>query len=435
TRRRFPTTSPNWSGHFGSRWTRMNLDDWLHRIENLHPRKWDLGLERVGEVGRRLDVLKPAPRVFLVAGTNGKGSACETIDFLCRRAGLRTGKSVSPHLVRFNERIVVDGEPAGDDEICGAFEAIEAARGDTSLSYFEFGALAAMYVFRSRRVEAAVLEIGLGGRLDAMNIVAPDVSIITRIALDHEAWLGSDREQIGAEKAGILRAGVPLVLSDRDPPASVLARAQELGAPLYRIDEAFGRDASGYFMTRGNDCVRFDVASEPALPLPSVVAGIQAVSLADIEPGQEDIRMLVQDLTLAGRFQRLQGVRETILDVAHNPDAAQHLAARMAPLAATRRVHAVFGMYADKDYKAVIGAMKPYVSRWYACQADEPRALARDELAACLSAIGGSVAGSYAKVSDAYDAALEHSEPGDLVLVFGSFPIVGGVLEHLGTRA
>lgn len=409
----------------------MNLDQWLERISTLHPRKWDLGLERVGEVGRRLGVVNPAPLVFLVAGTNGKGSTCEAISHLCQSRGLATGKSTSPHLIRFNERIVVNGEAASDREICDAFRAIDEARGDVSLSYFEFGALASLLIFKSRKVDAAVLEIGLGGRLDAMNIVSPNVSIITRVALDHQDWLGSDREQIGREKAGIMRSLTPCVISDHDPTASIIERARELGAPLSLIDREFGFGPEGCFVeANGLRKVEYKGQFSPRLPAESLLAAAQAMAVVGLPPTRNEIHDLMSRLDLAGRFQQLNEPHRTVLDVAHNPDAAQLLAARVAGLGPLR-CRAVFGMYRDKDIKGVISPMLACVDDWYLCQAEEPRAMPVDELATCLSALGGSVAGSYARVSLAYDAALKHSDPEDLILVFGSFPIVGGVLDHL----
>lgn len=393
----------------------MNLDDWLSRIEQLHPKSWDLGLERVGEVGRRLDVLKPAKTVFLVAGTNGKGTTCEAIAGLCRRRGLRVGKSTSPHLVSFNERIVVDGEPASDEAICGAFAAIEAARGDISLSYFEFGALAAMLLFREASVDVAVLEIGLGGRLDAMNIVDPDVSVITRIALDHQDWLGDTREVIAVEKAGVMRPGKPCVIADSDPPGSLLEAAERTGSE----PRVIGRD----FDRLEGDC---------RLPGESLAAAMEAIAAAGMEPDPGDMAFL-RSLELPGRFQRIDGPVPTLLDVAHNPDAATWLARRLKSVT-RKRCHAVFGVYGDKDYQAVIQVLAPSVDVWYPTTSGEPRSLDPSDLADALASFGEAIAGKYDKVSSAYDEALKNCEMGDLILVFGSFPVVGGVLDHLANR-
>lgn len=415
----------------------MHLDDWLDHIGRLHPKRWDLGLERVGDVGRRLGVLKPARQVYLVAGTNGKGTTCEAIAWLLRAQGLSVGKSVSPHLVRFNERIEVDGIFADDAEICTAFETIERVRGDTSLSYFEFGALAAMLVFKQRDVDAAVLEIGLGGRLDAMNIVDPDVSVITRIALDHQSWLGETREAIAIEKAGVMRRDRYCVIADDEPPHSLAARAAETGArPLY-IGKDFGIDADGrLYCTRGDrNPERVDLlckAVPVALPAQSLAAAVQAVCVAGYIPKASQVETMFESLRLPGRFQVVDGTVRTVLDVAHNPDAAQWLADRLENVLSSGACHAVFGMYRDKDCDAVIRIMQPRVDAWHITAAEnDDRAASPAALADLVSDAGGSVAATYDKVAQAYDGALGQCEAGDTVLVFGSFPVVGGVLEHL----
>ncbi|MBD3647585.1 MAG: bifunctional tetrahydrofolate synthase/dihydrofolate synthase, partial [Pseudomonadales bacterium] len=243
----------------------MQLADWLRRIEGLHPRSWDLGLDRVGEVADRLGVRSPAPRIFLVAGTNGKGSVCTLIANLCRSMGLTAGLTTSPHLLRFNERIVVNGREATDAEICEAFATIDEARGEISLTYFEFAALAAFLIFRRHAVDVAVLEVGLGGRLDAMNIVEPDVSVITRIALDHQNWLGDTREQIAIEKAGIMRSARPCILGDPDMPGSLMEQADRVGCRLHRIDEDFVLDGRGSFRRIREPAVTVSGLPEPIL--------------------------------------------------------------------------------------------------------------------------------------------------------------------------
>jgi len=408
----------------------MGLDSWLKRIEGLHPKSWDLGLDRVAEVGRRLNILKPAPLTFLVGGTNGKGSTCATIAALSAWQGYSVGITTSPHLIRFNERIVVDGVAASDAEICDSFAAIERAREDISLTYFEFGALAAMRIFCRRQVDVAVLEIGLGGRLDAMNIIDPDVSVVTRIALDHQSWLGNDRESIAREKAGIMRRGRPCVIADRQPPTSLEICARELGAKPRWIgrdfDTAEGRiQATG----PGGENLNYALSGETRLPVESLAAGIQAMCDARRVPEPDHVSRLT-NLAVPGRFQQIDAPRRTIFDVAHNPDAAAWLAARLAGVNA-RRVHAVVGMYRDKDYTRVLKTLAPRVDAWYVTRADESRAADVDELADVLAGCGGFVAGRYVKVSTAYDQAARGADADDLILVFGSFPVVGGVLEHL----
>lgn len=410
----------------------MTLAEWLERIERLHPKAWDPGLERVGEVADRLGVRRPAPRVVLVAGTNGKGSTVEMIDRLCREQGLSVGKSVSPHLVRFNERIVIDGAPADDDEIVAAFETIDDVRGDISLSYFEFGALAAMVIFQRRGVDVAVLEIGLGGRLDAMNVAAPDVSVITRIALDHQDWLGDDREAIGAEKAGIMRRDVPCIIADPDPPASLAVRGSEVGARCLVVGRDFGLadDAKAGERAFFAGDLMLDSLPLVSVPTENLLAAIQATLCLDVSLTAATVHAALGDFALAGRFEWREGARRTLLDVAHNPDAAAWLAERLASLD-LRSCHAVFGMYGDKDIAAVVACLAPFVDAWYIAGMDVGRGATPEVIAPVVTDAGGSVIGKYAKVSDAYDAAVENTRQGDVILVFGSFIIVGGVLEHL----
>lgn len=409
----------------------MELDDWLQRIERLHPVKWDLGLERVAAVAERLGVLTPAPRLFLVGGTNGKGSTCTAIASLCAARGLKVGITTSPHLIRFNERIQIDGVAADADEICASFSRIEAAREQISLTYFEFSALAAMDIFKRNRVDVAVLEIGLGGRLDAMNIVEPDVSVITRIAMDHEAWLGSDRDAIAREKAGIMRAGRPCVIADGNPPEALAQCAAEVSALPLWIGQDFGRRESTIYVRGEAAPLEFIYTTPPVLPEQSLLAAVQATVVAGLPPDQHAVDNLFTHASLSGRFQRIDRPRPTILDVAHNPDAAAWLAERVATVK-TGVCRAVVGMYRDKDFETVLATMAPHVDEWYLCQVDDTRGATTAALAECVQRSGGAVLGKYGKVSTAYEQAVSNSTVRDLILVFGSFPVVGGVLEHLG---
>jgi dihydrofolate synthase/folylpolyglutamate synthase len=409
----------------------MTLAEWLLVIEQQHPVKWDLGLARVGEVGRRLDVLKPAPLTFLVAGTNGKGSTCEYLTQLCRTQKIKVGKSTSPHLQRFNERIEVQGEAVSDAEICRAFAAIDAARAEITLSYFEYGALAALQIFKWQAVDVAVLEIGLGGRLDAMNITDPDVSVITRIALDHQAWLGDTRALISVEKAGVMRAGRPCVLADREPPIEMLEFAERLDTPVFRLGQAFDIDARQLWFSQAQRSRTVTPLPALALPADSLAAAVQAMTCAGFNLTADDITHAAATAKMAGRLQRPAAPKSTLLDVAHNPDAAAYLCAQLAQLPQAGRLHAVVGMYADKDYAAVLGPMLPLASHFYCTAVDETRALPAAQMAAAVNNLGGSVVGAYDKVSQAYAAALNNCGEDDLIVVFGSFPIVAGVLDYL----
>lgn len=407
------------------------LDDWLTYVSSLHPIAWDLTLDRVKQVAATLEVLRPAQTVILVAGTNGKGSCCEAISMLAERAGLRVGLSTSPHLQKFNERIRIDGKMVSDDTIVRAFERIERARAGVTLSYFEFSCLAALLIFKAADLDVAVLEIGLGGRLDAMNIVDPDLTVILPIALDHQDYLGDNREDIGREKAGILRRGCPLVLADPEPPESILVEAQRLGAPVLRINEAFYWRTEGVQWTDRSGTLRQCAEAHwpPALPKESLAAALQVVSLK-IDVDSESIGQL-RNLALLGRMTKiLVGDTPVYLDVAHNPHAAEHLARRLQALG-VQSFRAVVGMYADKDARAVLRALAPLVSGWYFAAVDESRALAPDQLRLAMpdSAVGTSEI--YSEIAAALASALSDCPQSESIVVFGSFPVVGEALEYL----
>lgn len=418
-----------------------SLDSWLARLEKLHPRGIDLGLDRVRAVHEALGAPHPGERVITVAGTNGKGSTVATMDAVLRAHGASVGQTTSPHLVRFNERIVIDGTAVDDASIVAAFERIDVARGETTLTYFEFSILAALDLLARAGRPWALLEVGLGGRLDAVNVVDPDVAVITAVDLDHQEWLGPDRETIGREKAGILRRGRPLVLGDPDPPASVLTRARELEAPSLRlgVDFALEPEAAGLLRFRGRDAEGAPCVLEglpvPALALDDVATGLQALLVAGLVPDAAAVRRAFATVTLAGRLQRLDvdGV-PVILDVAHNPHAAAHLAGRLDPGVPTL---ALFGTFADKDAPAMVRALEERVDRWYLVDTPGPRGrdaaalgerLAEAGLALETRVCGELGAGLQAALADARAA------PGTRVLVLGSFTVVGAALERLGRR-
>ncbi len=413
----------------------MTLNDWLDRIENLHPIKWDLGLERVGEVAKRLSVIKPAPVIFLVAGTNGKGSTCEYLEQFCLAQGTSVGKATSPHLLRFNERIVINGKPATDEEICTAFEAIDQVRGEISLSYFEYSTLAALLVFRDRKVEVAVLEVGLGGRLDAMNIVDPDVSVITQIAMDHESWLGNSLDEIATEKAGVMRTGKSCVVAESMPPDSIRRCAQEKACELFINGEHFAFTPEVAFCTTvAGEIHRFVAPGQGHLPAPSAASAMQAMVCAGFKLDESDLRKVLQITRLPGRMQWLKGEKRVLLDVAHNPNAACYLKSYLQSQQSQQSqpgrtaTHAVVGMYADKDCGSVFSILSDSVDHWHLTSMDDPRAATGVELHACLSAQSGCAVSTYGKVAHAYNSALEAASEDDLVLVFGSFPVVAAVL-------
>lgn len=419
----------------------MNLAAWLERLESLHPTAIDLGLDRVRRVHQRLGAPRPGNRVVTVAGTNGKGSTVATLDALLRAHGQRVGHTTSPHLLRFNERIVVDDRVSGDDEIVAAFERIEAARGIEpmlSLTYFEFGILAALDLLARSAPDLAILEVGLGGRLDAVNIIDADLAVITAVDLDHQAWLGNDRETIGAEKAGILRPGRPVVIGDRDPPDSVLAAARTLDAPARRIGADFDLqpDAAGWTF-RGRDPaggrVRLDGLPPPRLHPDAVATGLQAALFLGLEPDRERVAAVLEAQQLAGRMQRLEwGGVELLLDVAHNPHATRALAERLRADRRNRPRQALFGTFADKDAPAMLEPLRDCgIEVLYPVDTPGPRGRTAAALTAMLPA-GPWETRSTGSLDSALEAALGAARAGDgEVLVFGSFTLVGAVLERL----
>ncbi|MCW5581742.1 MAG: bifunctional tetrahydrofolate synthase/dihydrofolate synthase [Luteimonas sp.] len=424
------------------------LQDWLARIERQHPKSIDMGLDRVREVAARMGLGRPAARVVTVAGTNGKGSTVAFVESIARAAGLRTGAYTSPHLLAYNERVRIDGHDADDASLIEAFADVERARGDTPLTYFESGTLAALRLFERSRLDLAILEVGLGGRLDATNLVDADVAVVTTVDLDHQDWLGDDRESIGAEKAGIARAWKPLVLGDDDPPASVLRHAYAIGASAIRVGSDFffepvhAQDAPERI--EGWRWRELDYALE--LPLPALAAPVQlrnaAVAIAALRALDADIpdgafARGVAGARLPGRLQRFErdGV-EIRVDVGHNPQAAQELAAWLRSRPTRGRTHAVYAALADKDARAVVSAFGAEVERWWL--AGTPGAGARGQPVETLAArLAGSVAGEGHRSPDpgaALDAALRAANPGDRILVFGSFHAAEAALRALRGR-
>ncbi|MBS7456535.1 bifunctional tetrahydrofolate synthase/dihydrofolate synthase [Coralloluteibacterium stylophorae] len=419
----------------------QSLDAWLDRIGRQHPNAIELGLERVRTVAGRLGIRRPARHVLTVAGTNGKGSTVAFAEAIARAAGLRVGAYTSPHLLRYNERVRIDGAEASDAALVEAFEAVEGARGTTSLTYFEYGTLAALWLFERAALDLAVLEVGLGGRLDAVNIVDPDVAVITTVDLDHADWLGSDRESIGAEKAGIMRGWRPVVLGERDPPSSVLRRAYAVGASAIRLGCDFFVDApplAGEWTWREPG---FEMAlPAPALPAPAqrdnAATAIAALRALDLDLPQAAFARGVATAALPGRLQRIvrDGV-DIVLDIGHNPQAARELG-RWLDAQRPVTTHAVFAALGDKDLPGLVAPLVPRIGAWFLAglEPETPRGLAVDRLAARL---GEALprAERHATVATALDAACGAALPGERVLVFGSFFTVAAALRRLQPAA
>ncbi len=394
------------------------LSAWLEHIEALHPNESNLGLDSVRATATRLNVLRPAPLVFVVAGTNGKGSVCEYLEVFCRSAGGVVGKATSPHLLSFNERIQINGVGVADADICWAFESIDRARGSLALTYFEFAALAAMVLFKQRQVDVAVLEIGLGGRLDAMNIIDADVAVISQIALDHQSWLGDTREQIAVEKAAIVRKGRYCVIADRSPPASLVEYVTKQGA----IPQYIGQDFDA-----ANDSGSAD-RPFPRLPADSAAAALRATNCAGIHPTASDVSQAITETVLPGRLQWLRREPGVLLDVAHNPAAAAYLRDYLQHLALPGQLHAVVGMYRDKQIAEVLRLFVEDVDVWHLTELDDERSATSGQLVAAIQEYGCQTL-TYDKVAYAFDNALRNCASEDTIVVFGSFPVVAGVLR------
>ncbi|HET7569388.1 MAG TPA: bifunctional tetrahydrofolate synthase/dihydrofolate synthase [Gammaproteobacteria bacterium] len=416
------------------------LSQWLDWQSGLHPTAINLGLDRVAAVAARLTPRPETTRVITVGGTNGKGSCVRYLESILQAAGYRVGAYTSPHLERYNERVRINGAEADDATLCAAFERVDRARNDISLTYFEFGTLAALDIFWRAQLDVAVLEVGLGGRLDAVNIVDADCAIVTNIALDHMEWLGPDRESIGREKAGIYRAARPAICADRDPPASLLAQAEAIGADLRLI----GRDFDWQPEKRGwhFGSPQVDWSGLPPQPMPgphqlddasAALAALEALNQS-LPIKVEAIRAGIAAASLPGRFETLPGEPATILDVAHNPAAARALASSLERSRGAGRTLAVLGILRDKAADEVAAALAPQVDYWYLADLGGPRGLEAAALqarTAATTAANSSLAGT---PWQAWQQANAVAQAGDRIVVCGSFLTVAEVREHWYAR-
>ena len=416
----------------------QTLEQWLEYIERLHPKTVALGLERVMRVRQAL-ALEPASPVITVGGTNGKGSACAMLEAILHHAGYRVGCYTSPHLLRYNERVRIGRAEASDADLVRAFSEVDRARGDVPLTYFEFGTLAAMGLFVARQVDVAVLEVGLGGRLDAVNAFDADCAVVTSVDIDHVDYLGADREAIGYEKAGIFRSGCPAVCADAAPPARLVQHAGEIGARLLVIGADFGATPCGaqwqYWGPRGRRSALPHPVLRGACQLGNAAAAITALDcLRERLPvTMSDIRAGLLQADIPGRFQVLPGRPAVILDVAHNPHAARALAANLAAMGPGGRTLAVFGMLKDKDVAGVISALKTQVAHWFVAGLPGPRGASAAELHEALDAARVASATRCADVPAAYAQACDMAAENDRIVVFGSFYTVAAVMplrEH-----
>ena len=418
--------------------TGRTLAGWLEYVERQHPSAIALGLERVAEARRAMGVELACP-VVTIGGTNGKGSTSAMLASILGCAGYRVGLYTSPHLLRYNERVRIDGREAGDSALCEAFEAVERARRDIPLTYFEYGTLAAAWLFARERLDAVVLEVGLGGRLDAVNVFDADCAALTSVAIDHVDYLGETREAIGSEKAGIFRPGRPAVVADPDPPASVLEAAGRIGALLILIGRDFGYAPQGSQWSYWGPGGKRHGLAHPALRGPLQLRNASAaLAVLDALRGglpvsMQDVRRGLAEVALPGRFQVLPGRPQIILDVAHNPEAAAVLAENLAVSGYARETIAVFGALRDKDIGGVVRALAKSVTRWHMASLAGPRGTTAAELAHFAREAGaaGPISG-HENVALALQAAQGEATENDKIVVFGSFLTVAAAMAHLG---
>ncbi len=404
------------------------LAAWLYYLENLHSQAIELGLRRVKAVAAKLDLLQPAPFVITVAGTNGKGTTCRTLEAILMAAGLRVGVYSSPHLVRYTERVRIQGEELPDQAHCQSFATLEAGRGDIPLTYFEYGTVSALQLFKNAKLDVVILEVGLGGRLDATNIVDANVAVVTSIALDHTDWLGSDRESIGREKAGVFRGQTPAVVGEPDMPQSIADVAAEKGSQLYRVGEnwryAVQGDSWSWQATEGKTLANLPI---PNVPLANAATALAALHFSALEIAEEAIHRGLQQAQLPGRFQTVSESPRLILDVAHNPHAAAYLAGRLSELPRNGgKVRAVVGMLHDKDIAGTLACLSPQINFWYCAPLEGPRGASVEELSVHLTQ-----AYQFTDVVSAWQQAMQDADSQDIVIVCGSFHTVAHVMAAL----
>ena len=417
-----------------------NLAAWLDYIEALHPKSIAMGLDRVNVVKQRLN-LNPQFPIVIVAGTNGKGSTCAMLEHIYHAAGYSVGSYSSPHLLRYNERVRLNSQEVSDEDLVKAFVAVEQARQDTELTYFEYGTLAAVWHLMQKQVDVAILEVGLGGRLDAVNVFEPDSTIVTSIDLDHMEFLGDTRECIGAEKAGVFRANIPAICGDENPPNSLIEYANRIGAPLKLIGRDFKVEADKESWT-----YRADQFSIEHMPMPALIGDFQLnnaacvlttiQSLQHLLPVQVDaIETGLKTVKLAGRFQSWSNNPDIILDVAHNPHAAKSLAINLKQSRHQGKTIAVFAMLADKDITGVIQALSSEIDAWYVSTIDNIRGAAASSLSKMiLDTLPSAEVKIFNQVVDAFHQACIDANENDRIITLGSFFTVAEVMQDLQTK-
>ncbi len=415
------------------------LENWLQRLELMQPDKIDLGLARIKQVAETLGIDQNDFRIITVAGTNGKGSTVAFADAILSDLGFSTGVYTSPHFIDFNERIVVNGDRVNDTLLCDAFDQIDSARGDTELTYFEFTTLAAISCFKTAAIDVAILEVGLGGRLDAVNAWDCDIACISSIAIDHVDWLGSDRETIGREKAGIARSGRPLICGDANPPASIKTVAAEVGAELLQRNTEFDLELLDENQWLYRDALFSAILPKPLIPgdwaCENAAVSICAVGkFLNAAPAVESVEAALRQVSMTGRMQSIEhNNTHVILDVAHNGAAAAKLKnyLQVTPIAGVNR--AVFGCMKDKDIGAIVSELAPVIDHWCIANIDYPRAMDGAEIEREVVKHSVAAVEVFGSVIQATTAAIAQSGSEDRIIVFGSFHVVGPALKTLNS--
>ncbi|MGF1800710.1 bifunctional tetrahydrofolate synthase/dihydrofolate synthase [Vibrio gigantis] len=403
-----------------------SLEMWLDYLSNIHTSAIDLGLDRVQAVASKANLTKPAQHVITVAGTNGKGSTCALMEAILLDAGYSVGVYSSPHLIRYNERVRINGQDLSDEKMVQSFDFIEKERGEISLSFFEYGTLAALRAFQTEAVDVVLLEVGLGGRLDATNIVDHDVSVITSLAVDHVDWLGDDINVIGFEKAGIYRSGKPAICGQPKPPATVAAHADDIKAEFYQVGIQYTYDVDGDTWNWHSGAFQLESLPIPSLPLPNAATALMALGTSELSISDVNVVNGMKNAQLPGRMQQISDQPVIVLDVAHNPHSAEYFAQQVTKQYAGKSLHVVVAMLHDKDIPATLEVLAPITTHWYPASLQGPRAATAAEL--CKSLPQG--VEQYSTPVAAFEAALASVQGDDVVLVVGSFHTVGEVLEH-----
>lgn len=421
----------------------MSIESWITKLESLQPDTIKLGLERVNSVAKTMQLQHPAAKVITIAGTNGKGSTQCLLACILEAAGYKVGVYSSPHLIRFNERIKINGKEISDNELCTALNRVDHARGNTELTYFEFTTLAALDYFSRANLDVLLLEVGLGGRLDAVNIIDANVAVITSISIDHQSWLGINCEQIGFEKAGVFRAKRAAVFGGLNMPCSVRKHADELQVDLYSqgknfnytvADKAINGELFWQWQGGINNNTCFKQLPLPALGLENAATAIQTILLLGLKVNIEAIKSGLQTAKLPGRYQKLNTKVPTILDVAHNAESVTKLALNLKSEAVLGKKYALFGILNDKDYETIISIMLPHIDYWTICEPMSARVKPGQEIVECLKKTQQTPVELCPNINKALNHLYQNLHQDDLLIVFGSFYTISETLQYIEAK-